>query len=226
MKSSALPSKRTGQLLVGLAAGGILLAGCTSGSVETAGTTAPGASVGGLPVSTPSVTLPSLPTSPVPTLPSVSVPPLPTSRSNVVDGDKFTVVLPAPPVKRSQPVTIAGGKTITFVSYSTETGLSQFSVGYADYPASVQLDMDGALTGAAGKVQGTLSSRRSLTVAGKSAREAVVSNASLGGSTKGTVFVTVVAAGRRVYTIISTAPGRLTTVTATHSAMRDSLSLR
>ncbi|MGO4258012.1 hypothetical protein [Marmoricola sp. RAF53] len=145
--------------VVAAVAGAPALAACGSSAEPQAASTKHSASAGSSASSSPS-------SSPSPS-PSSSVGDLVR-----LDGDGFTVDLPGKARSTTQTVpTQAGDIKITLYT-ATDSDGGTFVVAMNEYPPGTNLDLDGAVTGAAANVDGTVESKKTVEFLGNPARDA------------------------------------------------------
>jgi hypothetical protein len=113
-------------------------------------------------------------------------------------GDGFTVLMPGKPTKSEQTADNPNGK-VTVVLYTSESRNKAYLVGHTDVPEGVQIDLAGAIQGAASAVKGTATDEVETTFQGFPARDARITNASDGKGNKGTAFFRVIDAKTRLY---------------------------
>ena len=134
-------------------------------------------------------------------------------------GDHFTVSMPGTPVKSSQPLSTAAGP-VELIVLTVEKDDSAFLVGYTDYPAGMQLDLNGAARGSANNMKGQLADVKRVTYRGAPAVDFRVVKA--GGSATG--FQRVFVVDGRLYELLAVVPGPDVKIPpAEYPLMRDSL---
>jgi hypothetical protein len=125
-----------------------------------------------------------------------------------VNGDKFTVSLPGEAERTERAVPTVTGDPLTTVIYSVRDGDRAYAVSYVDYPAGVDIDLQGAVDGVANGVRGRVTASEALTVDGHPARAGVVNGAKDSSSkAEGTSFVTQIDAGNRMYSVMAVVQG-------------------
>jgi hypothetical protein len=113
-------------------------------------------------------------------------------------GDGFTVLMPGKPRRTRQAVDTPAGKA-TVVAYLSETVDQAYLVGYTDMPKGAQINLSGAVQGAANAVGGTVTDEASARHRGFPARDARITNARGGNGQEGTIFIRVIEADHRLY---------------------------
>ncbi len=116
----------------------------------------------------------------------------------VLKGDGFTVEMPGNPKAETINAQTAGGP-VPITAYITEGGEEGFSMSVLKIPKGVRGDLDGAVSGAAASVGGTLKDTQKLEFQGFPARDARITGAEDSNGNKGTVFARVVLANGRVF---------------------------
>lgn len=113
-------------------------------------------------------------------------------------GDGFSVLMPGKP-KRSEQTANNQNGPVKIVLYTSESRDKAYLVGYTDIPTSLEVDLAGAVKGAADGVKGTAQDEVATTHQGFPARDARISHASDGNGNQGTAFLRVIHAGNRLY---------------------------
>jgi len=113
-------------------------------------------------------------------------------------GDGFTVEMPGNPKAETINAQTAGGP-VPITAYITEGGEEGFSMSVLKIPKGVRGDLDGAVSGAASSVGGTLKDTKKLEFQGFPARDARITGAEDSNGNKGTVFARVILANGRVF---------------------------
>ncbi len=113
-------------------------------------------------------------------------------------GEGFTVLMPGKPERSEQSAPSASGE-LKVVAYTSESRDKAFLVGYTDLPSGVEIDLPGAIRGAACGVKGTATDEVATTHQGFPARDARITNADDGKGNKGTAFLRVINANNRLY---------------------------
>lgn len=113
-------------------------------------------------------------------------------------GEGFTILMPGKPTRSEQSADSAGGP-VKVVLYTSESRDKAYLVGYTDVPADVEIDLPGAIKGAASGVKGTAQDEVETTFQGFPARDARITDADDGNGNKGTAFLRVINANNRLY---------------------------
>lgn len=113
-------------------------------------------------------------------------------------GEGFTVLMPGKPERSEQSAPSASGE-LKVVAYTSESRDKAYLVGYTDLPGGVEIDLPGAIRGAAGGVKGTVTDEVAATHQGFPARDARITGADDGKGNKGTAFLRVINANNRLY---------------------------
>ena len=114
------------------------------------------------------------------------------------DAEGFSVSMPGKPQRSTETANTPAGP-ITVILYSSEGRNKAYVASYIDLPPGVEGDLAGAISGAAGAVQGTATDEVPTTYQSFPARDARITNADDGDGNKGTAFLRVINANNRLY---------------------------
>lgn len=132
----------------------------------------------------------------------------PSAAANLVPfkADGISISLPGRPTKQVQSIPTPAGK-VKVTMYLVAGGNSKaYMVGVSHYPGSKPLSLDGAVRGAASRMQGKIGSIKKITADGHEGRAATVSAGQSGRPL--TAFVRVVEVGRVLYQVIYLTSGK------------------
>ena len=114
------------------------------------------------------------------------------------DAEGFSVSMPGKPKRSTETANTPAGP-ITVILYSTESRNKAYVASYIDLPPGVEGDLAGAISGAAGAVQGTATDEVPTTYQSFPARDARITNAADDKGNKATVFTRAILAKGRLY---------------------------
>jgi hypothetical protein len=135
-------------------------------------------------------------------------------------GDRFTVSMPGTPVKTTQQTASPTGP-VTVTMLTVEQGGRAFAVGYTDYSAGSQYDLNNAARGAAVFAHGRETDLHRVTYHGRPALDARIVNAAGG---RGTGFLRLVVVDNRLYELFAAVDGaNVKAAPVEYPLMRDSL---
>jgi hypothetical protein len=152
----------------------------------------------------------------------------PTAASTTTDtrlvpynGDRFTVAMPGTPVKTVQQVPSAVGQIKFTILVVEKSDTDAFAVGYSDYPAGTQFDLNNAARGAAIFIHGHETDLHHVTYRSRPALDFRVIKAA---GAQATAFMRTVLVDNRTYELFATVDGAdVKTAPAEYLLMRDSL---
>lgn len=134
---------------------------------------------------------------------------IPDTRSKLVaySGDNFTVAMPDKPRESTQRLSTPAGEVTEHVLTVDQGFERSYAVAYIDYASGTQLNLDGAVQGAADKTGGHAVDIKRIIyrhVEGRDFR--IVIAPTVVGTDEGTFFARILVVGRRLYSLLVAVP--------------------